>query len=38
MMDVEGAESELLDPSRIPELQSCTIMVELHEFASPGIS
>ena len=37
VMDVEGAEDDLLQPERIPELAGCRILVELHEFAVPGI-
>ena len=37
LMDVEGAEEGLLDPSAIPGLQRCTILVELHPHAVEGI-
>lgn len=35
--DIEGAESELLDPSLAPELKSMDIIVEAHEVERPGI-
>lgn len=35
--DVEGYEKELLDPVAIPALSKTFILVEVHEFASPGI-
>jgi hypothetical protein len=35
--DVEGFEEELLDPSAVPELIHADVLVELHEFARPGI-
>ena len=38
IMDVEGYENALLDPTKIPELEACTILLELHEFAVPGIT
>ena len=37
IMDVEGAENDLLNPDRIPEFSGCRILVELHEFAVRGI-
>jgi predicted O-methyltransferase YrrM len=37
VMDCEGAELELLDPSAVPELVSCDIVVECHDFIQPGI-
>ncbi len=36
IVDVEGAEVELLDPAIVPALRHCTILVETHEFAKPG--
>jgi hypothetical protein len=36
--DVEGFEEDLLDPSAVPALQHADLLVELHEFARPGIS
>jgi hypothetical protein len=35
--DIEGAERELLDPQSVPALGRAAILVELHEFAVPGI-
>jgi len=35
--DCEGFEKELLDPGKLPDLASSHILVELHEFAVPGI-
>jgi len=31
IMDVEGAEKHLLDPTRAPALKKCTIIVEIHD-------
>jgi len=36
--DVEGFQEELLDPSAVPELIHADVLVELHEFARPGIT
>jgi hypothetical protein len=36
--DCEGYEEELLDPERVPALRRASILVELHEFVSRGIS
>lgn len=36
--DTEGHEALLLDPLRIPELNRCYVLVELHEFVLRGIS
>ena len=36
--DCEGAELELLDPRRIPALNSATILVELHDIIRPEVS
>jgi predicted RNA methylase len=36
--DVEGYETELLDPSKVPALRRVTMLVELHEFIVPGIT
>jgi hypothetical protein len=36
--DVEGAESQLMDPTTVPALSNATILVELHEFVVPGIT
>jgi hypothetical protein len=38
IMDVEGAELSLLQPEFIAELLSCDILVELHDFVTPGLS
>ena len=38
LMDIEGYEDVLLDPQKVPALQSTTFLVELHEFAVPGIT
>lgn len=37
IMDVEGYEDVLLDPVKVPALASATFLLELHEFAVPGI-
>ena len=36
LIDVEGAERHLLDPSQVPELANASILVEMHEFEEPG--
>lgn len=38
ILDCEGYEQALLDPDAAPELRACTIPVELHEFAAPGVT
>jgi hypothetical protein len=38
LMDVEGAERDLLDPARILLLQRTFVLVELHDFVDPHIS
>lgn len=38
IMDVEGYEQVLLDPDKVPALATATILVEIHEFAVPGIT
>lgn len=38
MVDVEGAESELLNPAAVPNLSQAHIVVELHDFIVPGVS
>jgi hypothetical protein len=38
LMDCEGAEAELLDPVAAPSLLRWRIVVELHEFAAPGVT
>src|SRR5579864_2080149 len=36
--DAEGAEAILLDPIRVPELEACHILIELHDFVIDGLS
>ena len=36
--DAEGGEAILLDPIRVPELEACHILVELHDFVIGGVS
>lgn len=38
LVDVEGAEAQLLDPRTVPSLRRAKILVEIHEFARPGIT
>jgi precorrin-6B methylase 2 len=38
MCDCEGAELELLDPARIPQLAAADLLVEVHDFINPAIS
>ena len=38
IMDVEGAERELLDVARVPGLRHAHILVEAHDFVDPQIS
>ncbi len=38
VVDVEGAEVELLDPRRCPELTTSDLIVECHDFLRPGAS
>ena len=38
LVDIEGAESELLDPDKTPALRSMNIIVESHECLVPGIT
>lgn len=38
LVDVEGAEAEILDPEAAPSLARATVLVEIHEFARPGIT
>jgi hypothetical protein len=35
--DVEGYEDVLLDPAAVPSLAAARILVELHDFISPGL-
>ena len=37
IMDIEGAESVLLDNRAIPKLNNCNILVEVHERLVPGV-
>lgn len=37
VMDVEGGERQLLDPSVIPALRQATILVEVHDCFEPGL-
>jgi hypothetical protein len=36
--DVEGYEEALLDPEVVPQLRRCHILVEMHDFITPGIT
>lgn len=38
VMDIEGAEMDLLDPIKYPALKNMDVLVELHEMQTPGIS
>lgn len=38
IMDVEGAERELLDPQQVPALRQIDILVEVHEFLDAGLA
>lgn len=38
VIDCEGAEMELLDPSKVPSLSKCDIILEVHDFINPRIS
>lgn len=37
VVDVEGAESILLDPIVVPRLRACTMLVEMHDGFVPGL-
>ncbi|MCU0833655.1 MAG: hypothetical protein MUC77_04345 [Chromatiaceae bacterium] len=37
LVDIEGGEAILLDPTVVEELGKATVVVELHEFAVPGV-
>jgi hypothetical protein len=37
LCDCEGYEVELLDPARVPQLETCTILAELHPLARAGV-
>ncbi len=36
--DCEGAELALLDPTVLPDLSACDLLIEIHDFIKPGIS
>jgi hypothetical protein len=36
LLDIEGGEMQMCDPARVPGLRRADVLVELHEFASPG--
>lgn len=38
LVDVEGFEAQLLDLQRVPSLRGAAILVEIHEFARPGVT
>lgn len=38
LLDCEGCEAELLEPAAVSAMRSWSILVELHEFARPGIA
>ena len=38
IMDIEGAEKDLLNPNAFPALRKMDVLVELHDFADPMIS
>ena len=38
LVDCEGGETELLDPRRLPDLTSATMLVEIHDFIDATIS
>ncbi len=38
LCDVDGYETTLLDPRRVPSLAKAAMLVELHEFARPGVT
>ena len=37
LSDCEGFEDQLLDPTAVPVLRSCDLLVELHESSVPGV-
>lgn len=37
VVDIEGGEGLLLDPEILPELETCTLLVEVHDFALEGV-
>jgi SAM-dependent methyltransferase len=36
--DIEGAEDQLLDPAKCPQLARADLLIEVHEFMRPGLS
>lgn len=38
LIDVEGGEADLLNPTNVPSLSKAAVLVEIHEFAKPGIT
>ncbi len=38
LVDCEGYEADLLDPEALPELRRASMVVELHDFARPGVT
>jgi predicted O-methyltransferase YrrM len=38
LIDVEGAESELVDLAKIPKLRQCELLIETHDFITPGVT
>ena len=38
LLDCEGCEAELLDVEQVPAMRTWSMLVELHEFARPGIA
>jgi SAM-dependent methyltransferase len=38
VLDVEGYEETLTDPERLPAVLQTTLLIELHDFAVPGVS
>jgi hypothetical protein len=38
MCDCEGAEAEIMDPVKVPALQTAYVLVETHDFVIPGLT
>ncbi len=38
IMDIDGGEKELLDPAKVPELISVSILLEVHDMFVPGVT
>ena len=38
VIDVEGAEGDLLDPGKCPGLRRAAVLVEVHEYLRPGVT